>query len=121
DTPLPRDCDDEFWDKPIPGHYSQQPSGRLTLVSYFIHLTRLRAIQGFALRTLFSASRRKQYEWEERVIKKMNDMLASWAANIPPHLIWNLGQADTPFSRQSTLLYGMYYYTQIMIHRPFVI
>jgi hypothetical protein len=52
DVDFPVECDDEFWFHPDPKQAFKQPKGKLSSVSFFNSLLRLKQIHAFALRTL---------------------------------------------------------------------
>ncbi|KAJ6523987.1 hypothetical protein B0H19DRAFT_1200773 [Mycena capillaripes] len=47
-------------------------------------------------------------------------VLDKWFSDIPQHLIWDPNRADGIFFDQSAALYCFYYYTRILLHRPFI-
>ncbi|KAJ7884502.1 hypothetical protein B0H13DRAFT_916750 [Mycena leptocephala] len=51
---------------------------------------------------------------------ELDSVLAKWFSSIPDHLIWPSDRPDTLFFEQSAVLQCLYYYTRMLIHRPFI-
>ncbi|KAJ7122292.1 hypothetical protein C8R44DRAFT_705229 [Mycena epipterygia] len=62
-------------------------------------------------------------EWKKKVILELNSALNTWFNTIPDHLRWDANHLiqDDTFFDQSAVLHCAYYYTRIMIHRPFIL
>ncbi|KAJ7136847.1 fungal-specific transcription factor domain-containing protein [Mycena epipterygia] len=62
-------------------------------------------------------------EWKKKVILELNSALNTWFNTIPDHLRWDANHLiqDDIFFDQSAALHCAYYYTRIMIHRPFIL
>ncbi|EIN10080.1 hypothetical protein PUNSTDRAFT_102078 [Punctularia strigosozonata HHB-11173 SS5] len=120
DAPLPRECDDQYWVASDGSGFFQQPPHKPSVVAYFNCFVQLRTIQAFAMRTLFSPTRPRNHDWEQRMVAQIDSLLAKWLATIPSHLRWDPAIQDDIFFRQSAILYNAYHYMQIVVHRPFV-
>ncbi|KAK1220853.1 Gypsy retrotransposon integrase-like protein 1 [Marasmius sp. AFHP31] len=132
DVPLPIECDDEYWpiDGVVEGSHEpfKQPSGKPSAMSYWVCLLRLLDIAGFAQRTIYAVRKTDMWtrmgmtraEWNEKVVKELDDLLASWVDGVPDHLKWNPTNQDPLFFTQSTIIWITYYWLQMLVHKPFM-
>ncbi|KAJ8095360.1 Gypsy retrotransposon integrase-like protein 1 [Marasmius tenuissimus] len=132
DVPLPIECDDEYW--PIDGvvvgpHESfKQPLGKPSAMSYWVHFLRLLDIIGSAQRTIYAVRKTDmwtrmgmtQSEWNEKVVKELDELLANWVDSVPEHLKWNPTNQNPLFFTQSTIIWITYYGVQMLVHKPFM-
>ncbi|KAJ7253504.1 fungal-specific transcription factor domain-containing protein [Mycena rebaudengoi] len=106
------------------------PRGVPSRVSAFIAHLRLWQVLSFALRSLYTINKSKFFlglsnnskanngEWEQRIVRELDDALEKWAKELPDHLRWDPTREDDAFFEQSVVLHCAYYLLQIMIHRP---
>ncbi|KAJ7505483.1 fungal-specific transcription factor domain-containing protein [Mycena galericulata] len=122
DVGPPLDVDDEYWEVGF-----TQPPGKPSRLSFLVLFVRLCEILGDALHRLYASKQRKTLmgwigpDWEQGAVAGLDSAMNNFLDSIPPHLRWDSDNNETgPFSLQSAILYMMYYYVQITIHRPFV-
>ncbi|EKM58712.1 uncharacterized protein PHACADRAFT_253204 [Phanerochaete carnosa HHB-10118-sp] len=126
DVDFPIECDDEYWIADDPETAFKQPEGKPSTVSCFVSSLRLKQIQAFALRTLFSTKKSKVLsgrtgpEWEQQTISELDSALNQWLDTVPDHLRWDPHRENAVYLRQSSILYQSYYGTQINVHRQFI-
>ncbi|KAJ8095353.1 Gypsy retrotransposon integrase-like protein 1 [Marasmius tenuissimus] len=132
DVPLPIECDDEYWpiDGVVVGPYEpfQQPPGEPSAMSYWVYLLRLLDIVGFAQRTIYAVRKTDmwtrmgmtQAEWNEKLLKELDELLANWVDGVPEHLKWNPTNQNPLFFTQSTIIWITYYWLQMLVHKPFM-
>ncbi|KAJ8095577.1 Gypsy retrotransposon integrase-like protein 1 [Marasmius tenuissimus] len=132
DVPLPIECDDEYWpiDGVVVGSHEpfKQPPGKPSAMSYWVYLLRLLDIVGFAQRTIYAVRKTDmwtrmgmtQAEWNEKVVKELDELLASWADGVPECLKWNPTNQNPLFFTQSTIIWITYYWLQMLVHKPFM-
>ncbi|KAJ3972131.1 fungal-specific transcription factor domain-containing protein [Lentinula raphanica] len=128
DLEPPIECDDEFWENEDPSQNFIQPPGTPSTMSFFICYSKLLEIAGLGHRMLFSARKLHIWKkvvafgpnWDHRVVTELNSALNQWMSGIPEHLKWDPHREDGLFHRQSCILYGFYYWTQIQIHKQFI-
>ncbi|KAK1217366.1 Gypsy retrotransposon integrase-like protein 1 [Marasmius sp. AFHP31] len=139
DVPLPIECDDEYWPKAADGlgmategsqaHESfKQPPDKPSTMSYWIYFLRLLDVVGFAQRTIYAVRRTDMWtrmgmtraEWNEKVVKELDEALAGWVDSVPEHLKWNPANPNSLFFTQSTILWMTYYWLQMLVHKPFM-
>ncbi|THU78289.1 hypothetical protein K435DRAFT_973589 [Dendrothele bispora CBS 962.96] len=122
------ECDDEFWETEDPEKNFQQPVGKPSLVSFWNCYTRLFEIVGFSQRTIYSVRKSElqkkldisSSEWHEKAVLELDSALNKWADSVPPHLRWDIDHLNETFFSQSAVLYTMYYWVRIQIHRRFI-
>ncbi|KAJ7458315.1 fungal-specific transcription factor domain-containing protein [Mycena galericulata] len=120
DISLPTECDDEYWEETRPGC---QPSTAPSTITFFTTLIDLYRIFNFIIRMVYSPITYRVLIYIEDlpgVVAELDSTLAKWLSNIPAHLAWNPDRVDTVFGRQSAALHCFYYYTRIMLHRPYL-
>ncbi|GJE89783.1 Zn(II)2Cys6 transcription factor [Phanerochaete sordida] len=126
DLDYPLEVDDEYWVSSDSDKAFKQPEGKPSMVSYFNSSLRLKQIQAFALRTIYSTKKAKVLsgrtgpEWEQQIITDLDSALNQWMDSVPDHLRWDPHKEDLAFLKQSSFLYSSYYGTQINIHRQFI-
>ncbi|KAJ7082142.1 fungal-specific transcription factor domain-containing protein [Mycena epipterygia] len=107
-----------------------QPASKPSVISFFncmLELTRILGACGILYSTnysrIFLGLDDVKLEWQKDVIVELNSALNSWFNEIPDHLRWDANHPipDDTFFDQSAALHCMYYYTRIMIHRPFLL
>ncbi|KAJ7458289.1 fungal-specific transcription factor domain-containing protein [Mycena galericulata] len=120
DISLPTECDDEYWEGTGPGC---QPSKAPSTITFFSTLLDLYRIFNFVIRMVYSPITYRVLIYIEDVpgaVVELDSTLEKWLNNIPAHLAWNPDRVDTVFGRQSAALHCFYYYTRIMLHRPYL-
>ncbi|KAF9256487.1 hypothetical protein L218DRAFT_991408 [Marasmius fiardii PR-910] len=122
DVDLLVECDDEFWDHPHPDLAFKQPQGIPSKVTAFNNLVKVLRILSQALRVIYCIDRERlpSFLTAPRVITDLDAALKNWADEVPTYLRWDPAREDATFFSQSVMLYSIYYYTQILVHRPFV-
>ncbi|KAJ7312892.1 fungal-specific transcription factor domain-containing protein [Mycena albidolilacea] len=124
DLELPLEVDDEYWDL-NPDQAFKQPPGKPSLITYFICHIRLAELLGSALRWMYASNKSRVLlglvspEWEQRAVAELDSAMNSFISSIPDHLRWDPNRTGAFFD-QSALLHTMYYYLQIIIHRPYI-
>ncbi|KAK0469527.1 fungal-specific transcription factor domain-containing protein [Desarmillaria tabescens] len=126
DLDMPIECDDEYWEHPNPSRAFKQPAGKLSTVTFWVKYLELLEIFAFMHRTIYAVKRSaiskemRGPEWDSRVVVTIDSALNKWVDSVPDHLRWNPHNPDPRFFKQSTLLYSVYYWVQIQVHRPFI-
>ncbi|KAK1222316.1 Gypsy retrotransposon integrase-like protein 1 [Marasmius sp. AFHP31] len=128
DCELPMECDDEYWDNPDPRQAFVQPEGKPSILSFFVTYLKLLEIMGFAQRTLYSVRRSQLWsgmgisgiEWKRKAVVELDSALNEFMDRIPDHLRWDPKMSNPIFFQQSSMLYSMYHWVQIQVHRPFI-
>ncbi|EIW84598.1 hypothetical protein CONPUDRAFT_142812 [Coniophora puteana RWD-64-598 SS2] len=126
DLDFPVVCDDEYWEHQDPEQSFKQPPGKPSYVAYFVSALELGQVLAFALRTIYSINRSKVmlgftgHKWEQHIVSELDSALNKWIDSVPDHLRWDPNIQDPTFLLQSCALYAGYYYTQILVHRPFI-
>ncbi|KJA20733.1 hypothetical protein HYPSUDRAFT_42809 [Hypholoma sublateritium FD-334 SS-4] len=127
DVDYPIECDDEYWETDDPSQAFKQPPGKPSTITAFVQGLKLCEMLAFTLRTLYSTKKSKGLsglignEWEGRIVTQLTASMSEWKNSLPQHLRWNPEERNPIFFHQSSYLYATYYYTQILIHRPFLI
>ncbi|KAJ7915228.1 fungal-specific transcription factor domain-containing protein [Mycena leptocephala] len=121
DVTMPCECDDEYWHRSGPGI---QPRNKPSTTSFFNCLLNLYRILHFLLRTLYTTRanhiRARRVNLMPNLAAELDSALTKWFSSIPDHLIWPSDHPDTLFFEQSAVLHCLYYYTRMLIHRPFI-
>ncbi|KAF7323790.1 Zn(2)-C6 fungal-type domain-containing protein [Mycena kentingensis (nom. inval.)] len=125
---MPVGCDDEYWTSDF-----VQPADVPSRMDFFILQLKLQRIIAYTLKILYASDHSQKLigldddNWENQLIVEFDSALNSWFELIPAHLKWNAKTDSTLdpsrnalFFDQSAALYCMYYFTQILIHRPFI-
>ncbi|KAI3609468.1 hypothetical protein WG66_001243 [Moniliophthora roreri] len=127
DVDLPIAVDDEFWDSADSSKNFKQPSGKPSLMDFFIHFMMLSDIMSHALRTVYSlrkpnsvTGRQSHVQSEQNTITELDSAMNRWLENVPVHLKWDPQMKDETFLQQSAILYASFYQLQIFIHKPFI-
>lgn len=127
DVDFPIECDDECWMPTDSNQAFTQPLGKPSIISGFVYHIKLCEILAFSLKTLYSTKKSKLLsgltgnQWERQVVTELDSAMNSWKDSLPSHLQWDPTRQNTPFYYQSLTLHASYYYTQIQIHRPFLL
>ncbi|KAJ7741999.1 fungal-specific transcription factor domain-containing protein [Mycena maculata] len=114
------EVDDECWERGF-----TQPLERPSLLSYFACFLRLCEILGDTLHRLYASKRLKTRmgwigtDWEQDTVAELDSAMNDFFDSIPAHLRRD-PNGQGVFLDQSTTLHVMYYYIQIMIHRPYI-
>ncbi|KAG7451382.1 uncharacterized protein BT62DRAFT_978182 [Guyanagaster necrorhizus] len=126
DLDMPVECDDEYWEHPNPSRAFKQPAGKLSTVTFWVKYLELLEIFAFMHRTIYAVKRSamssnvRGLEWDSKVVVTIDSALNKWVDSVPDHLRWNPHNPDPRFFKQSTVLYSVYYWVQIQVHRPFI-
>ncbi|KAF7299153.1 Fungal-trans domain-containing protein [Mycena indigotica] len=114
--------DDEYWDTGF-----KQPPDRPAYSAFFICYVQLSEILGDAMRQLYGSKKSKTLQgwngkdWEARAVSNLDSRMNSIFDSLPPHLRWDPDRKPRDaFFDQSFVLYVTYYYTQIVVHRPYI-
>uniref|UniRef100_A0A0W0FBI2 Xylanolytic transcriptional activator regulatory domain-containing protein n=1 Tax=Moniliophthora roreri TaxID=221103 RepID=A0A0W0FBI2_MONRR len=120
DVPLPLEVDDEYWEIEDPDKAFKQPAGKLCKMSFWISFLKLAEIFGC---TQWCSVRSSDMGtmWRERNIIDIDSQLNAWVDTIPDHLKWDPDRKDSLFFHQSAILYTLYYWIQIHVHRSFIV
>ncbi|KAF8823481.1 hypothetical protein HHX47_DHR10000062 [Lentinula edodes] len=123
DLDFPVDCDDEYWLQPGEQAF-QQPAGKPSTVSSWIHFLKLLDIFGLAQRSIYAVRKPEQWtsnaSWDENIVAELDVALNKWADTVPEHIRWDPHRQDPLFFALSASLYTCYYWVLIQIHRPFI-
>ncbi|KAJ7471632.1 fungal-specific transcription factor domain-containing protein [Mycena galericulata] len=120
DIRLPTECDDEYWGEAGPG---RQPLEAPSTITFFSALLDLYRIFNFIIRAFHSTTiyrLRVSMGDVTGAVVQLESTLDKWLSHIPAHLAWNPDRVDTVFGRQSAALHCYFYYTRIMLHRPYL-
>ncbi|KAJ7627766.1 fungal-specific transcription factor domain-containing protein [Mycena polygramma] len=120
DIALPSECDDGYWQ--VSGPKSQPPHIPCT-ITFFNRIVDLYRILHFMLKNLYSTSRyytATRIEDLRALAVELDRALDNCFNSVPLHLIWDPKRRDTLFFEQSAALHCFYYYTRMLIHRPFI-
>ncbi|KAF7314179.1 Fungal-trans domain-containing protein [Mycena kentingensis (nom. inval.)] len=114
--------DDEYWDTGF-----VQPPNKPAFSAFMFRYVQLCEILGEAMRKLYGSKRSKALqgsngkEWEQRAVANLDSQMNKIFDSLPPHLHWDPdNQPRGAFYDQSFVLYMTYYYTQIVVHRPYI-
>ncbi|KAJ3874892.1 fungal-specific transcription factor domain-containing protein [Lentinula edodes] len=129
DADLPIDCDDEYWEQGDPELAFEQPPGKPSTMSYWTCYLKLTNILGLTLHTIHGVRQSdiwsatmglSKKDWNERIVTEVDSLLNKWIDEIPDHLKWDPDRENIEHFDQSVMLYTTYYWTQILVHRPFI-
>ncbi|KAF9482141.1 hypothetical protein BDN70DRAFT_853837 [Pholiota conissans] len=127
DVDYPVECDDEYWETEDPDQAFKQPPGKPCKIASFICNLKICEIIAVTLKTLYSTKKFKVTsgqrgdEWERLVVLQLDSSMNKWKDTLPQHLSWEpIGERETMFFDQAVNLHALYYYTQVLIHRPFL-
>lgn len=128
-----------------PNQAFTQPVGKPSIISGFVYHIKLCEILAFSLKTLYSTKKSKLLsgltgnQWERQVVSELDSAMNNWKDSLPPHrafllrlnsheylnvprvVQWDPTRQNAAFYYQSLTLHASYYYTQIQIHRPFLL
>ncbi|KAF5334155.1 hypothetical protein D9758_014818 [Tetrapyrgos nigripes] len=121
------DCDDEYWETTDPGSQAfVQPSGSSSRISYWNSYCKLLELLGYAQRTIYVVRRSElvpdvsPVEYYQGSVAELDSALNNWLESVPEHIRWNPTYQNNTFLSQASILYSMYYWTQIQVHRRFI-
>lgn len=126
DAEYPLEVDDEYWETSMQSTDFVQPPGVPSKISLFVSLLKLTRIIANVLRGVYSVHRtNKERDLEDpavqkRIVAELDSDLYSWLDAMPEHLRWDPQRKDPVQFEQSCVVYGMFYFVQILIHRPFI-
>ncbi|KAJ7586336.1 fungal-specific transcription factor domain-containing protein [Mycena floridula] len=125
DQELPVDCDDEYWEHPDPEKAFQQPPDKPSTMSFFISYLKLIHILAFAEKTIHGVTKSQPWltnstKLDARMIMRIDSALNEWVSAVPDHLRWDPHRENQTFFNQSSLMYCVYYYVQILVHKAFI-
>ncbi|KAJ4490980.1 fungal-specific transcription factor domain-containing protein [Lentinula aciculospora] len=129
DADMPLECDDEYWEHADPKQAFQQPPGKPSSMSFWICFLKLINILSLTLHTIHAVKQSNmpaatlglsKQEWTEKIITELDSLLNEWTDEIPSHLKWKPDRENIQHFDQSVVLYTTYYWTQIIVHRPFI-
>ncbi|KAH7108539.1 hypothetical protein BKA62DRAFT_782412 [Auriculariales sp. MPI-PUGE-AT-0066] len=127
DLDLPLEVDDSRWDITTPGYPLRE--GQVSehgSCSFFVWHIRLALILGISIQTLYSNNRSRLLmgfvgsDWEQRITKRLDELLDEWVTNVPNYLKWDPDVTDLGRFVESSLLNAKYYSLKIMAHNPFM-
>ncbi|KAJ3915469.1 fungal-specific transcription factor domain-containing protein [Lentinula edodes] len=85
DLDFPVDCDDEYWLQPGEQAF-QQPTGKPSTVSSWIHFLKLLDIFGLAQRSIYAVRKPEQWasnaSWDENIVAELDVALNKWADTV---------------------------------------
>lgn len=106
---------------------AQQPAERPALISGFVYGLKLFQILGRTLRTVYAISKSRVSRgfvgsaWDGYIVAEIDSSLNQWLSQVPPHLRYGNSEVqDEEWLIQSSNLFLIYYYTQVLVHRPFI-
>ncbi|KAK7457842.1 Gypsy retrotransposon integrase-like protein 1 [Stygiomarasmius scandens] len=122
------ECDDEYWEPEDPAQAFIQPVGKPSMVAYWNSYLKLTEIYSFAQLTIYSVRNSElgatmgigKIEWYERAVMELSSALKKWVDSVPEHLRWENQRDDCVFFSQSAILYSLYHWTRIQVHRMFI-
>ncbi|KAJ7595781.1 fungal-specific transcription factor domain-containing protein [Mycena floridula] len=123
DQDLPADCDDEYWDHSDPEQAFKQPAGKPSTLTAFLTYMKLLNILAVSQRTIYSVNKSGDDTLPKSDINevvKVDSVLNAWVDSLPAHLKWDPHRENITFFNQSCILYVTYYYTQLLVHKPFI-
>ncbi|KAJ3990246.1 fungal-specific transcription factor domain-containing protein [Lentinula detonsa] len=127
DLDLPADCDQEYWENPEdPESNFVQPPGKPSIMSFWIHYTKLQQIAAAVHRLIYPIKKLDVWRrmgitgraWHQRAVMEIDSLLNQWVDNIPEHVRWDPNRKDPVFRQQSVILYTTYYWVQV--HKAFI-
>ncbi|KAK7457803.1 Gypsy retrotransposon integrase-like protein 1 [Stygiomarasmius scandens] len=129
DLELPVECDEEYWEnEEDPSQAFVQPPGKPSLTAGWNHFLKLLEIISFSQQALYSVRNSELHirmgistlDWQERAVVELDSALNKWVSEVPSHIKWDIQHQDEKFFAQSAVLYSMYYWVQIQVHRRFI-
>ncbi|TRM69897.1 fungal-specific transcription factor domain-containing protein [Schizophyllum amplum] len=124
DVDLLLEVDDEYWETGDPETDFKQPRGKPSKVTAFNLVIKLSSVIARTLRTVYSLDKTNMplgpYTRNlDPVITQLNTALTEWVESVPDHL--KPSRIDDPtFANQAATLFTTYYFTQMLIYRPFI-
>ncbi|KAJ3819000.1 fungal-specific transcription factor domain-containing protein [Lentinula raphanica] len=124
DVEFPIECDDEFWEQPGDLAF-KQPPGQLCQLTHWIQMLKLvsilesvqRALNSVRRSALMKKSTPDASHRRQQFILELDKTLNDWLEGIPAHLKWDPQCHDMVLFHQSTMLYIMYFFLRMEIHR----
>ncbi|KAJ8073388.1 Gypsy retrotransposon integrase-like protein 1 [Marasmius tenuissimus] len=120
DLEYPVECDDEYWDHPDERVAWKQPENKPAQASCWVWMLKLLEILASTDQTIYSLKRSGGQTQDKKQLAHLDSRLEQWLSDLPEHLRWDPNREDPLFFQQSILLYNVYYWAQIQIHRPFL-
>ncbi|KIK55564.1 hypothetical protein GYMLUDRAFT_1017968, partial [Collybiopsis luxurians FD-317 M1] len=128
DVEQPTMCDDEYWETPNPDDAFKQPENTPSRLTYWVHYIKLIEILRFAQYSIYAARHLDPWgpttlsaaEWNHKAVMELDSALNKWVDALPDFLKYNPHQKDNVFAHQSAMLYIVFYWVQIQVHRPFI-
>ncbi|THU82565.1 hypothetical protein K435DRAFT_844343 [Dendrothele bispora CBS 962.96] len=116
-----------------------QPPGKPSLISFWTCTTRMLRIIAYMQKTIYAVRKsdiRQKHpisamDYHKQAVTDLDSALNQWLDSVPQHLQWSTTSSSSPsssssssssqiFFNQSTLLYTLYYWVQIQVHRRFI-
>ncbi|KAK1226623.1 Gypsy retrotransposon integrase-like protein 1 [Marasmius sp. AFHP31] len=120
DLEYPVECDDEYWDHPDEKVAWKQPENKPAQASCWVWMLKLLEILASTDQTIYSLKRSGGQTQDKKNLARLDSRLDQWLSDLPEHLRWDPNREDPLFFQQSILLYNVYYWARIQIHRPFL-
>ncbi|KAK7465008.1 Gypsy retrotransposon integrase-like protein 1 [Stygiomarasmius scandens] len=121
------ECDDEYWETSDPDQAFVQPVGKPSIITGYNRFLKMLEIIGHAQKTIYGVRKRDSLEtpisaaeYYKKALSDLDSALNKWLDSIPEHLQWNTEHQNDTFFRQSAMLYTLYYWVQIHVHRRFI-
>ncbi|THU94916.1 hypothetical protein K435DRAFT_144066 [Dendrothele bispora CBS 962.96] len=127
DLEYPLGVDDEYWEDPE--HPFEQPRGKPSLISGWIHYLKLVEIMGSVHRGIYAIRRPpwNEYgvsaddpEYDQKTVLFLDSTLNKWIDSMPEHVKWDPKNPNPLFFNQSVMLHSSYYWVQIQVHKTFI-
>ncbi|KAJ3762912.1 fungal-specific transcription factor domain-containing protein [Lentinula raphanica] len=129
DLELPAECDQEYWENhEDPDKNFVQPAGKPSVMSFWIHYTKLQQIAAAVHRLIYPIKKLDVWRrmgitgrtWHQRAVMEIDSLLNQWIDNVPEHVKWDPNRKDPVFRQQSVILYTTYYWVQVQVHKAFI-
>ncbi|KAJ4482421.1 fungal-specific transcription factor domain-containing protein [Lentinula aciculospora] len=129
DIDRPVECDDEYWEVTEHNGAFTQPAGKISVLSFFTHYSKLMDIAASVQRSIYCINEVSEYKNDglsstERSRKKVmqhDSALNDWLTSLPEHLRWDPHQHDKIHLNHSAILYTTFYWIQLQVHKNFII
>ncbi|THU77983.1 hypothetical protein K435DRAFT_845954 [Dendrothele bispora CBS 962.96] len=117
-----------------------QPPGKPSLISFWTCTTRMLKIIAYMQKTIYAVRKSdigqkhpiSAIDYHKQAVTDLDSALNQWLDSVPQHLQWSTTSSSSSpsssssssssqiFFNQSTLLYTLYYWVQIQVHRRFI-
>ncbi|THU82328.1 hypothetical protein K435DRAFT_844426 [Dendrothele bispora CBS 962.96] len=116
-----------------------QPPGKPSLISFWTCTTRMLKIIAYMQKTIYAIRKSdigqkhpiSAMDYHKQAVTDLDSALNQWLDSVPQHLQWSTTSSSSSslsssssssqiFFNQSTLLYTLYYWVQIQVHRRFI-